>query len=193
MQPSWIKNAFWGLNNKKWHKCCKFVSHFLYNNGLPVLTMDTKYPNQVILMFDWTIYRLFLLNTGWKLIHLKIMIFVHVCLSWSILVLKTPFETWITRNDVNGISWIHLYNLITHIAYLCSRLTPNVQIKFFIFDLSNNILFVRNMGWKCYSHQMMILVNVCSTWSMVELKSRFDTRITWNDVNGVSFFTLLNK
>jgi hypothetical protein len=32
--------------NKKW---CKFVSPSLLNNtyGLPVLTMDTKYPNQI--------------------------------------------------------------------------------------------------------------------------------------------------
>jgi hypothetical protein len=49
MQRCWIKNAFWVLNNKKWRKWYKFVSPFLFNNpyDLPVLTMDTKRPNQV--------------------------------------------------------------------------------------------------------------------------------------------------
>jgi hypothetical protein len=39
--------SFWDVNNKKWRKWCKFVSHFLYKNtyGLPVLTKDTKCPN----------------------------------------------------------------------------------------------------------------------------------------------------
>jgi hypothetical protein len=46
MRHSWIKNAFWDINNEKWRKWCKFVSPFLFNNtyGLPVLTIDTKYP-----------------------------------------------------------------------------------------------------------------------------------------------------
>jgi hypothetical protein len=49
MHRNWTKNAFWDLNNKKWHKWCKFVSIFLFNNiyGLPVLTMGTKRPNPV--------------------------------------------------------------------------------------------------------------------------------------------------
>jgi hypothetical protein len=116
MQPSWIKNSFWDVNKKKWHNWCKFVSHFLYNNGLAVLTMDTKSPNQVFLMFDWKINRPFLLNSGWNLNYLQIKIFVHVCSAWSIFELKIPYETWITRNDVNGVSWVHLYSLITHIV-----------------------------------------------------------------------------
>jgi hypothetical protein len=114
MQSSWSKNAFWGVNNKKWHKWCKFVSYFLYNYGLPVFTMDTKRPNQVFIMFDLSIYRLFVLNGGWKLTYLQIMLFVHACSTWSIVELKTRFETWITRNDVNGVNLIHLYTLITH-------------------------------------------------------------------------------
>jgi hypothetical protein len=128
MQRNWIKNAFWDENTKKCHKWCKFVSHFLYNYGLPVFTMDTKCPNQVFLMFDLSICRLFALNRCWKLDYLQIIIFVHDCTTWSIVELKTRFETRITRNDVNGVSIIHLYNLITHIAYLCSQLTPNVRI-----------------------------------------------------------------
>jgi hypothetical protein len=59
-----------------------FVSSILLNNsyGLPVLTMDPKY-----------------------------------------------------RNDVYGGNLINLPYLITHMAYLCSQRTPNVQIKYFMF------------------------------------------------------------
>jgi hypothetical protein len=44
-----IKDAFWYVNNKKWLKWCMFISPFSFNNtyGLPVLSMDTKCPNQV--------------------------------------------------------------------------------------------------------------------------------------------------
>jgi hypothetical protein len=53
MSHSWTKNAFWGMNNKKWRKWCKCDSPFLFNNtyGLPVLTMDTKYTNKIF--YDW--------------------------------------------------------------------------------------------------------------------------------------------
>jgi hypothetical protein len=48
-QRSWTKNAFRDVNNKKWHKRCKFVSPLLFNNpyGLPALTMGAKCPNQI--------------------------------------------------------------------------------------------------------------------------------------------------
>jgi hypothetical protein len=56
------------MNNKKWRKWCKLDTPILFNNSnaLPVLTMGTKSPNQEI-MFDWSIYTPFVLNTGWKL------------------------------------------------------------------------------------------------------------------------------
>jgi hypothetical protein len=190
MQPSWIKNAFWDVNNRKWHKWCKFVSNFLYNNALPLLTLDTNCPNQEFFKFVCSIYRHFVLNRGWKLDSLEIIIFAHVWSTWSIVELKTRFEMWITRNDVNVVSLIHLNNLITHIAYLWLQLIPNVQIKYFIYNWPNNILFVLNRGWKTYSLQIMIFVNVCSTFSLVELKTRFEPWITRNDVNGVSLFHL---
>jgi hypothetical protein len=43
MKHGTTKNAFWDVNNKKWLKWCKFVSHFLFSNPyvLPVLTIDT--------------------------------------------------------------------------------------------------------------------------------------------------------
>jgi hypothetical protein len=48
MSHIWTKNAFWDVNNRKWRKWCKIHSPFFSNNnyGLPVLTMDNKYPKQ---------------------------------------------------------------------------------------------------------------------------------------------------
>jgi hypothetical protein len=53
MKPSWTKNVFWDVNNKKWRKWCKFDSPFLFNYTyvFPVLTKDTKCPNLVF--YDW--------------------------------------------------------------------------------------------------------------------------------------------
>jgi hypothetical protein len=132
-------------------------------------------------MCDWSIFTLFLLNRGWKPDSLQIMIFVYVCASWVIFELKTRFEKWITGNDVIGVRLFYPSYLITLMAYLCSQWTPNIQ---------NIRLFVLKMGWKFDSLQMMIFVNVCSTWSMVQLKTRFKTWITLNDLNGVSLFHL---
>jgi hypothetical protein len=49
MKHGWTENPIWVVKNKKWHKLCNFVSLFLFINtcGLPVLTMVTKYTNQV--------------------------------------------------------------------------------------------------------------------------------------------------
>jgi hypothetical protein len=75
-------------------------------------------------------------------------------------------------------------------AYLFLQRTPNVQIKCLMFDLSIYRRFVLNKSWKRDSPQMMIFVNVCSTWSMVDLKTRFEKWIIRNAVNGVSLFHL---
>jgi hypothetical protein len=109
-------------------------------------------------------------------------------------------HSW-TRNAFSGVnnkkwrSLFHLSYLITFMAYLCSQWTPNVQFKYFIFDWSIYRLFVLNRAWKPESLQMMISVYVCSTWGTVELKTRFETWITRNDVNGVISFSppLFNK
>jgi hypothetical protein len=50
--------------------------------------------------------------------------------------------------------------------------------------------FVLNRTWKRDSLQMRIFLIVYSTWSMVQLKTRFEASITRNDLNGVSFFHL---
>jgi hypothetical protein len=173
----WNENAFWDVINKKW---CKFVSPFLFNNtyGLPALTKDTKFQFKYII-FDWLLYRLFVLNRSWKSDSLQIMTFVHICSTWSIDELKTRFETWITWNDVNG-------NWFTYLIYLCSHCERNDQIKYFMFDWSIYGLFALNRCSKLESFQIMIFVNLCWTWDIVELKTSFETWRTCNDINGLS-------
>jgi hypothetical protein len=140
------------------------------------------------ILFEGSIYRLFVLNKDWKPDTLQIMIFVYAFSTWGIVELKTRFETWITRNVVNGVSMFHISYLITLMAYLCSQRTPNVQIKYFMFAWSMYRLFVLHTAWTRDSLHLNIFVNVCSTWGIVELKTRFETWISRNVVNGVSLF-----
>jgi hypothetical protein len=128
------------------------------------------------------------LNRGWKRDSLQIMIFVYICWTWGIFELRMRFETWKTRNDVNGVRLFNISYLKTLMAYLCSQRAPNFQIKYY--HLSIYRLFVLNRGWNPDSFQIMIFVNVCLTWSIVELKTRFETWITWNEENCVSLFHL---
>jgi hypothetical protein len=58
-------------------------------------------------------------------------------------------------------------------AYLCSQRAPNIQIKYFMFDWWIYRLFALNKTLKRNSVQMMIFVNVCSTWSLVYIKDTF--------------------
>jgi hypothetical protein len=103
---------------------------------------------------------------------------------------KTGFEAWITRNDLNAVNLLYLPYLITLMVYLSSQWTPNVQIKYLIFDWSIYRLFVLNRGGKRDLFHIMLFAYVCSTWGMLELKTRFDSWITRNVVNGVSLFHL---
>jgi hypothetical protein len=121
-------------------------------------------------MFDWSNYILFVLIRGSNLYSLQIMIFVYVPYSWGIVELKTRFQTWIKWNDLNGVSLFHFSYLRTRMAYLCSQRTRNIQIKYFMFDWSIYWLFVLNTTLKRDSLQMMIFVNVFSTWSIVHIK-----------------------
>jgi hypothetical protein len=93
---------------------------------------------------------------------------------------KTRFETWITRNVEVVCLW-HLSYLITVMAYLWLQWTQNVQINYV--DWSIYRRFVLNMAWKRDSLQMLKLENVCSTLSMVQMKTRFETWLTGNDVS----------
>jgi hypothetical protein len=122
----------WITRNDIWYK---FDAPFLFNNtyGLPMLTKDTKFPNQVFYVCLDDLQNI-CNNRGWKRDPYQIMICVHVCSTWSLVEIKTRFETWIIWNYVNSVSKLHFSYLITLMAYLCSKGTPNVQIKYFMFD-----------------------------------------------------------
>jgi hypothetical protein len=164
------KNAFWDLYNKKWRKWCKFF-HLSYLITLMAYLCSQRAPNFQIkyFIFDWSIYRLFVLNRGWTRDSLQVMVLVYVCSTGSVVELKTRFESWKASNDANGVSLFHLSYLITLMVYLCSQWTPNFQLKYFMFDWSIFTLFVLNVGWKLDSLQIIIFVNICSTWGIVEL------------------------
>jgi hypothetical protein len=149
----------------------------------------TWYVQMKYFMFDWSMNRLFVLYGGWKRDSLQMMIFVYVCSTWRMVELKTRFETWITKMTLNGVSLFHLSYLITPVSYQCSQWTPNVQTKYFHWSI--NRLFVLNRGWKGDSFEIMIFVNDCSSWSMVQLKTRFEKWKTINDVNGVCSIFLI--
>jgi hypothetical protein len=125
IKHGWTIKAIWDVNNKKWRKWCKIVSPIFFNNtyGLLVFSMNTKCPNQ--LFYYWMV-----LNRGWKRDSPQIIICVYLCSTWSIVELKTRFETRITRYDVNGLRMFHISYLITLLAFLCSQRTPNVQMKY---------------------------------------------------------------
>jgi hypothetical protein len=125
-------------------------------------------------MFDWSIYRLFVLHKGLKRDSLQMMIFVNVCSTWCMVQLIPRFETLITRNDVYGVSLFHLSYLITLMVYLCSQWTLKFQMKYFMFDWSIYRLFVLNRRWKRDSLHIIIFVYVWSTWGIVVLKTRFE-------------------
>jgi hypothetical protein len=140
-------------------------------------------------MFYWSIHKLFVLNRCWKSDSLQIMIFVYICSTWSVVEIKTRFETWITRNDVNVVSLFHFSYLKTFMAYLFSEWTTNIQIKYFMYDCSNYTAFVLNRGWKRDSPNNNIRICLIKqkyrrTWNMFwDVKTR-------NDLDGVSSFHL---
>jgi hypothetical protein len=135
MNHGWNKNAYRDVINKKWRKWCVCIT-FLINiyNGLPVVIMDPKCANQVfnipLVYLNW----IFVLNTAWKRDTHQMMIYVNVCSTCFMVEIETRFETWITRNDVNGLSLFLISYLITLMAHLCSQRTRNVQFKYFITD-----------------------------------------------------------
>jgi hypothetical protein len=166
--------------------------HLSYLITLMTYLCSQRTPNVQITFFmiDWPIYRIFVLNTCWKRDSIQMIIFANICSSWSMVELKTRFYTWLTRNDVNDVSLFHLSYITTLMAYLCSQRTPNIQIMYFMFHWCIYRLFVLNTSWKRDSLQMMKFLYVCSTWDIVELRTRFETWITWNDVNDISLFHL---
>jgi hypothetical protein len=125
---------------------------------------------------------------GVKLDSLQMLIFVYVCSTFSLVDLKTRFESLITRNELNNLNLFLFSYLITHMLYLCSHCAPKVQIVYFIFDWPFYRLFLLNRCRKLEPLQMMIFEHVCSTCSLVELKTRFETWIRRNALHGVNLF-----
>jgi hypothetical protein len=149
--------------------------------------MDTKYPNQVF--YVWLIYQQAIcakyeLETWISLNEDIRKYFLDMKHGWT----KNAF--WVVKKKEVNVIFFHLSYLIKLMAYLCARTAPNTQIKYFKFYWSINRLLVLNRGWKHDFLQIMIFVYICSTWSIVEPKSRFETWITTNDVNGVSLFNI---
>jgi hypothetical protein len=94
------KNAFRDVNNKKWRIWYKFDSPFLFNNpyGLPVLTKNTQYSNQVFYVCLVDVQKI-CAKYEIKSESLDTVIFEYVCWTWSIVELNSRFETWITADD----------------------------------------------------------------------------------------------
>jgi hypothetical protein len=113
----WLKKQFetWidrnDVNGENWFQFSYYNNCF----GLPVLTISTTCPNQVI-MFDWSIYRIFVLNKALNPDSLQMIIFVQYCSTCSVFGLKTQFETWIAWNEVSGACTFHISYLITVLA-----------------------------------------------------------------------------
>jgi hypothetical protein len=168
------------------------VSLFSLSNliKLKAYLSSQRTPNVQInyFVYHWSIYLCYI-GVG-NPIRSKCYIFLNVCSTWSMVQLKTRFESWITRKDAYGISLMHLYYLITLMAHLCSQRTPNFQVKCFMFALTIYRLFVLNRGWELHSLQIIIFVYICSTWSIVELKTRLVTWLTRYDVIGVRLLNL---
>jgi hypothetical protein len=176
MQHGSTKNAFWDVNNKKWRKWCKFVPHFLFNNtcGLPVVTMDTKCPNRVF--FVWFVD----LHTICAKQRLQTLVAPNNDNRVCLLVIK---HSWTLKafGDVNYKKWRKwwkyvspfLFNNIYSLNVLTSVTERPKQVFYVCWSIYG--LLVLNRGcWRDSLH-MMILINVCGTWSMGDRKTRFQT------------------
>jgi hypothetical protein len=77
----------------------------------------------------------------------------------------------------------HLWFIYAHNEHYMSK--SNILFYWSIYSL-----FGLNNTWKRDSFQVMIFVYVCSTWGIVELKTRFEAWITRNYLKCVSLFHL---
>jgi hypothetical protein len=68
------------------------------------------------------------------------MIFVNICSKWSMVQLKTWFETWLTRNDVKGVSFFHLLFKDTYSLPMLTMDTKGKNQVFYVWlvDLQSN-------------------------------------------------------
>jgi hypothetical protein len=128
MKHSRTKNSFWEKKKKNVVNGASLFNHsYLITLMAYLCSLWASKPQIKYFMFDWSIYRQFVLNRAWKHDSLQIYLFVHVSSTCSTGELKTRFETWITRNDVNGESLFHLSYLINLMAYICSQTTADYK------------------------------------------------------------------
>jgi hypothetical protein len=170
MRNSWTKNAFWGVYKRDDVKC-ESLYHFSFLITLMAYVCSKRIPNVQMKYFmaDCFIYRPFVINTWWKLDSLQIKIYLNVCSTWSMAEVKTSFETWITWNDVKGVSLIHLLYVMTLNGFLMFTMDTKRPNEVFYVKWLIYRLFVLNRSGKLDYLQIMIFVYVCSTWGIVEL------------------------
>jgi hypothetical protein len=77
---------------------CFGAGHCAYLCSLLVPMVQIRY-----FTFQWSIYTQFVLNKGWKLDSHQMIIFVYMRSTCSVVELKTRFERWIARTEVNGV------------------------------------------------------------------------------------------
>jgi hypothetical protein len=122
MLRSWNKTRFvtWiernDLNGVYWVNFSYLITVFAYLCSQFAALVQIRY-----FLFDWSIYRIFVLNKAWKRGSLQIMIFVYGGSTCSVVGLKTRFETWIAWNEVNEVYTFHL-------SYLMTALTLDIYL-----------------------------------------------------------------
>jgi hypothetical protein len=157
------------VNNKKWLKWCKFVSDFFLITLMAYLCSQRTQNIQIkYFMFDWSIYRLFVLNTGWNVNLSKwwysIMLVRHEH-GWT----KNAFWNVINKKWRNGCKLVSPF--LSNNTYGLPVLTKDTKCpSHFLFYWSIYILIVLNTGWKRDSLQIIIIVYICFTWRMFETK-----------------------
>jgi hypothetical protein len=114
-------------------------------------------------MFDWSMYILFVLNSGLKRDSLQMMIFE--CL-FDMQRFWTKNKFWDLKWNISCIYVPHFWNNNNfgagHWAYMCSPWALSIELMCFMCDWSIYTPLVLNTCWKRNSLQMVIFVYVCS-------------------------------
>jgi hypothetical protein len=143
MRHSWTKYAFWVVNKKKWRKWWRLL-HCTYLLTLMVYLFSQWTPSVQIMyfMFDWSIYRLFVLHRAWQRDSLQIMSIVYICSTWGIVVIKKRFETWIMFFFLFDCSIYRLFMLNT------GWKRDSLQIIIFVYVcLTWDVFEIKNLFW----------------------------------------------
>jgi hypothetical protein len=107
----------WFAPSKKVVVCRLTYSLFVKNTVCHTVCLFwecTRYWSPATWRYKCIECRPFVVNTGWKLDSLQMIIFLYVCSTFSVGELKKRFETWIARNKVNG---VHLF----HLQLICAK------------------------------------------------------------------------